>query len=122
MELLQWVALAGRWRVVMVTTRCLRRAPILGLRPGRGATFSNPVTPSARNRLRQRETFFGVMDTDGCDFLVLLARRRNRTMRARSATRTGRDRLRAWDSNTVRCSRLKLMAGAMRIRDCLLTS
>jgi hypothetical protein len=33
------------------------------------------------------------------------------------ATRTGRDRLRACDSNTVRCSGLNVMAGAMRIRN-----
>ena len=41
-------------------------------------------------------------------------------MRARSATRTGRDRLRAWDSNTVRSSGLNVMAGAIRIRKRLL--
>ncbi|HEY6375706.1 MAG TPA: hypothetical protein VIX90_09320, partial [Edaphobacter sp.] len=44
----------------------------------------------------------------------------NNTMRARSATRTARDRLRAWDSNTVRCSGLNVMAGAIRIRKRLL--
>ena len=60
-RVLQCVALAGCWRVVMVTTRLVRRAPMVGLRPGRGASFCNPATPSARKRLRQRETFFGVM-------------------------------------------------------------
>jgi hypothetical protein len=40
----------------------------------------------------------------------------NKTMRARSATRTGRDRLRAWDSNRVLSSALNVMAGAIRIR------
>ena len=53
--------IAWRWRVVRVTTRWVRRAPILRFRPGRGASFSNPAMPSARKRLRQRETFFGVM-------------------------------------------------------------
>src|ERR1039458_5533641 len=44
----------------------------------------------------------------------------NNTMRARSATRTGRDRLRAWDSNRVLSSELNVMAGAIRIRKRLL--
>ena len=60
-RVLQWVAFAGFWRVVMVTTRFRKRAPILGLRRGLDASFSNPATPSARKRLRQRETFLGVM-------------------------------------------------------------
>jgi len=38
----------------------LRQAGADDLRPG--ASFSNPATPSARKRSRQRETFFGVMD------------------------------------------------------------
>jgi hypothetical protein len=46
----------------------------------------------------------------------------NNTMRARSTTRSGSDRLRDWDSNTVRCSGLNLMTGALRIRNRLLTS
>src|SRR5271169_4059821 len=60
-RVLQWVALLGCWRVVMVTTRLVRRAPMAGLRPGRCASFCNPATPSARKRLRQRDTFFGVI-------------------------------------------------------------
>ena len=40
----------------------------------------------------------------------------NNTMRARSATRTGRDRLRDWDSNRVLSSELNVMTGAIRIR------
>src|SRR5664279_323636 len=78
----------------MVTTRFVRRVPIVGLRPGRGASFSNPDTPSARKRLRQRETFFGVMAMTAAISLSCWPEAANNTMRARSATRTGRDRLR----------------------------
>ena len=60
-RVLQCVALAGCWRVVRVTTRLVKRVPMVGLRPGRCASFCSPATPSARKRLRQRETFFGVM-------------------------------------------------------------
>src|SRR5712671_6693857 len=41
-RVLQWVALGGFWRVVMLTTRRMKLAPILGVRPGRGASFSPP--------------------------------------------------------------------------------
>jgi hypothetical protein len=50
LRVLQCVALLGCGRMVKVTTRCVRRALIVGLRPGRGASFSNPATPSARKR------------------------------------------------------------------------
>jgi hypothetical protein len=117
---LQGVAFAGFWRVVMVTTRFRKRVPILGLRPGRGASFSHPATPSARKRLRQRETFLGVMAMLVAISLSCWPAAANSTMRARSTTRTGRDRLRAWDSKTVRCCGLNVMTGAIRIRDRLL--
>jgi hypothetical protein len=100
--------------------RFVRRAPILRLRPGRGASFSNPAMPSARKRLRQRETFFGVMAMRVAISLSCWPEAANNTMRARSATRTERDRLRAWDSNTVLSSELNVMAGAIRIRKRLL--
>src|ERR1700690_1771534 len=104
----------------MVTTRLVRRAPMVGLRPGRGASFCNPATPSARKRLRQRETFFGVIAMLAAISLSVWPEAGNNTMRARSATRTGRDRLRAWASSNVWCSGLNVMAGAIRIRKRLL--
>jgi hypothetical protein len=119
-RVLQCVALAGCSRVVMVTTRMVRRAPMVGLRPGRGASFCNPGTPSARKRLRQRETFFGVIAIPAAISLSGWPEAANHTMRARSTTRTGRDRLRAWDSNRVLSSELNVMAGAIRIRKRLL--
>jgi len=121
-RVLQCVALLGRWRVVMVTTRCVRRAPIVGLRPGRGASFSNPAIPNAKKRLRPRETFFAVVTMRAAISLSCWPQAANNTMRARSTTRSGRERLRARDSNTVRCSGLNVMTGALRIRDRLLTS
>jgi hypothetical protein len=51
-----------------------------------------------------------------------LARGRKQHDASRSATRTGRDRLRAWDSNRVLSSELNVMTGAIRIRKCLLPS
>src|ERR1035441_7393835 len=36
-RVLQCVALAGCWRVVRVTTRLVKRVPMVGLRPGHGA-------------------------------------------------------------------------------------
>src|SRR5437667_12199637 len=77
---------------------------------------------SARKRLRQRETFFGVMDRRTAMSLSWRPAAANNTMRDRSTTRNGSERLRTWDSNTVRCSGLNLMTGAMRIRNRLLTS
>src|SRR5258708_40371069 len=104
----------------MVTTRLVRRAPIVGLRPGRCASFGNPGTPSARKRLRQRETFFGVIAMLAAISLSDRPEAANNTNRARSAPRTGRDRLRAWGSNRVLSSELNAMAGAIRIRKRLL--
>ncbi len=115
-RVLQCVAFLGCCRVVMVTTRCVRRALMLGLRPGRGASFCNPATPRARKRSRQRATFFGVMDSMAAMSLFCCPAAANNRMRARSTTRTGRERLRAWDSNIVRCSALNVMTGAMRMR------
>src|SRR5215471_9535644 len=63
-RVLHWVAWAGFWRVVMSTTRLIRRALILGVLPGRGASFSRPASPNRRKRLRQRETFFGVRESE----------------------------------------------------------
>src|SRR6202049_1789984 len=119
-RVLQCVALAGCWRVVMVTTRLVRRAPMVGFGPGRCASFYNAATPSARKRLRQRETFFGVIAMLAAISLSGWPEAASNTMGARSATRTGRDRLRAWDSNRVLSSALNVMAGAIRIRKRLL--
>jgi hypothetical protein len=38
-RVLQCVALAGCWRVVRVTTRLVKRVPMVGLRPGRCASY-----------------------------------------------------------------------------------
>ena len=47
-RVLQWVAWGGVWRVVMVTTRLIRRAPIEGFRADLGASFCNPARPRVR--------------------------------------------------------------------------
>src|ERR1019366_9173926 len=104
----------------MVTTRFVRRPPIVGLRPGRCASFCNPGTPSARKRLRQRETFFGVIAMLTAISLSGWPEAANNTMPARPAPRTGGDRLRAWDSNPVLSPELNVVAGAIPIRKRLL--
>src|SRR5438552_19132841 len=60
-RVLQWVAFGGFWRVVMRTTRRMKRALILGVRQGRDTSRSNPAMPKARNRLSQRDKFMGVI-------------------------------------------------------------
>ena len=90
-----------------------------GLAAGPGRVFLQPGTPSARKRLRQRETFFGVIAIPAIS-LSGWPEAANNKMRARSATRTGTDRLRALDSNRVLSSELNVMAGAIRIRERLL--
>ena len=114
-RVLQWVAFGGFWRVVMRTTRRMKRALILGVRPGRDASRSNPAMPTARNRLRQRDTFLGVIFIAAATSLSCRPSAANSTIRARSTTRAGSDRLRARCSKAARWSALKVMAGAIRI-------
>jgi hypothetical protein len=60
LRLLQCVAcVVGR--LVRLTTRRIKWAVMVGVRPGRGASSSNPAMPKLRKRFRQRDTFFGVI-------------------------------------------------------------
>jgi hypothetical protein len=93
-----------------------------GFASGPGRVLQHPATPGAIKRLRQRETFFGLATLRAAISLSCWPDAANNTMRARSTKRSGNDRLRAWDSNTVRCSGLNVMTGALRIRNRLLTS
>ena len=56
------VALAGALCVVLATISEIFSALIVGVRPGRGASFTNPATPCARKRLRHREAIRGATD------------------------------------------------------------
>ena len=56
------VALSGVVCVVLATTSATCLAVIVGVRPGRGASFTNPATPCARNRSRHREAISGATD------------------------------------------------------------
>jgi hypothetical protein len=71
--------------------------------------------PKVRNRFRHRDTFFGVIFIRAAICMSCWPSPANSTMRARSTTRAGSDRLRARCSKVARCSELKVMAGAIRI-------
>src|ERR1041385_1564324 len=51
-RVLQWVALTGFSCVVLRTTSCTLAGVIVGVRPGRGASFSSPAKPIFRKRFR----------------------------------------------------------------------
>src|ERR1035437_8783735 len=72
-RVLQWVALAGFWRVVRVTTRFVSRVPILGLRPGRGASFCNPRHAQREEAFAPAGNLFRRDGHAGGNLLVLLA-------------------------------------------------
>src|SRR5262245_48623571 len=57
-RVLQWVALNGLACVVLRTTSAFSRAPMAGLRPGRGASLVRPSSPPRKNRLRHRAAFW----------------------------------------------------------------
>ena len=73
LRVLQWVAFAGCRRVVMITTRFLRRALMLGL--GRRARLLQSTTPSATSACAIGKPSWRD-GHDGGDFLVLVARGR----------------------------------------------
>jgi hypothetical protein len=57
-QVLHWVALEGFSCVVFRTTSCTLAAVIVGVRPGRGASFSKPAKPIFKNRFRHRAAFW----------------------------------------------------------------
>jgi hypothetical protein len=60
-RVLQWVALAGFWRVVISTILAASSSRAFGGRPPRGASFRMPAIPRAANLMRQRATVARVM-------------------------------------------------------------
>src|SRR6266567_6431293 len=122
LRVLQWVAFGGVCRVVRFTPRRTKLAVSLGERPGRDASCCNPAKPKVRSRLRHRDTFLGVIFIAAAIRLSCRPPAANSTIRARSTTRAGSDRLRAHCSKMARWPELKMMAGAIRIRrvSCLL--
>jgi hypothetical protein len=101
----------------------LRQAGTDGeLAAGPVRVFLQALHAQRQETLAPAENFFRGDRHAGGDLLVRLARGRKQHDASRSATRTGRDRLRAWDSNRVLSSELNVMTGAIRIRKCLLPS
>jgi len=86
----------------MRTTRRTKLAVILGERPGRDPSRSNPAMPKVRNRLRQRDTFLGVILIAAAICLSCWPSAANSTIRAGSNTRAGSDRLRDHCSKAAR--------------------
>src|SRR5213080_3492101 len=104
LRVLQWVASLGFSWVVIRTICFTRLAEICGLRPGRGASFSIPGSPSRLNRLRQRATVWRltpnstpILESDNpaaaCKIILDRWAKRTLTLRARACF-----------SNCCRCS------------------
>src|SRR5271154_4980599 len=96
-------------------TRFTFAAEMLGVRPGRGASFSKPAIPTARNRFRQRAAFCAVIPNSPATSLSCFPAAASNTIRARSTRRTDRDRARAHCSNASCCSGVRSIGGATRI-------
>jgi hypothetical protein len=62
---------------------------IEGLRPGRGASRSNPAMPCRRKRERYRAAVRGTMEIDRAISMSCLPAAASHTMRARRTTRAG---------------------------------
>jgi hypothetical protein len=88
-------------------TRFTFAAEMLGVRPGRGASFSKPALPNARNRFRQRAAFCAVIPNSPAMSLSCFPAAANNTIRARSTRRTDNDRARAHCSSSSRCSEVR---------------
>jgi hypothetical protein len=93
-------------RVVMFTNRRTKLAVICGVRPARGASRSKPARPKVRKRLRQRDTFLGVIFRMAAISLSCRASAANSTIRARSTTRAGSARVRTCCCKATRWSGL----------------
>src|SRR5271157_2203731 len=81
-----------------------------------------PAMPRVRNRLRQRDAFLDVIFMAAAICLSCRPSAANSTIRARSTTRAGSERLRAHCCKAACWSAGKVMAGAIRIHEvsCLL--
>src|ERR1017187_4759137 len=60
-RVLHWVELDGFSCVVFRTTSWTLAGVIVGVRPGRGASFSKPARPIFKNRFLQRAAFWLLM-------------------------------------------------------------
>src|SRR6516164_2184729 len=114
-RVLQWVALAGLSCVVRRITSSLSLAEIVGLRPGRGASFSRPVRSNCKNRFRQRAAFWLLIFRLAAISKSVLPSAAKRTTLARSTCRAGRERDRAHCCRVSRCDGLMMTGGATRI-------
>jgi len=59
LRVLQCVAVTGFSCVVLRTTSAILAGVIVGVLPGRGASFSSACRPPSKKRLRQRDAFSG---------------------------------------------------------------
>ena len=89
------VALGGRCWVVWRMIRCTLSGVRAGLRPGRGASFSMPLMPAWRNRLRQRAASCRETDNRAAICLFCQSSAASKIILARKARRTATRRPRA---------------------------
>src|SRR5262249_43853653 len=113
--LLQCVESDGFSWVVMRTTFWTVCLGILGLRPGRGASFSIPATPSKTNRPRQRAIVCRVTPSSFAIGWSVKPSAAIRIIFARAANLTDEVRARATPSSNSRCVSDNLTPRATRI-------
>ena len=118
----QCVALAGFSSVVLSTTCCTVAAGMRGVRPARGASFSNPAMPRSRNRLRQRAALCAVTFNAAALSWSSFPAAASHTMRAPSTWRPERERALAHCSSTSFCSGLSTTRRATPMRRTYLLS
>ena len=115
LRVLQCVAFTGFSWVVFRMTCWISLAGMLGVRPGRGASFSRPAKPARRNRARQRAAFLGVIFKVAAISRSCLPSAASSTMRERSTRRAGSERARARCSRAWRCSVFRMTGRATRM-------
>ena len=115
MRVLQWVAFEGLSCVVFRITSWIFAGVIVGVLPGRGASFSSAAKPPSKNRFRQRAAFSGMILNLAAICLSCIPDAASKTIRARSTLRAEALRARARDSSVSRCSALSTTGRATRI-------
>src|SRR5438876_10796891 len=99
-------------RMISATTSLL----MVGVRPGRGASFFKPESPLLRKRFLQRATFLGVMPSVAAMVRSCLPSDAMSAIRARSAIRTCVFRPLGHSNNVDFSSAASSILGATRIK------
>jgi hypothetical protein len=89
-RVLQWVAFVGFSRVVLALTCCTFSSGIVGVAPGRGASFPRAASPPSRHHCRHRAGSSGVLPNSGAiSFIARSGPNTAQSARARQRGPTG---------------------------------